>query len=371
MEAHAVNGRGLAGAFEDSWSGRPGSPGWTAALAPFAVVYGAGVSAARRRAASSRRRVSGMSVIAVGNLTVGGTGKSSLARFLAERATASGGRAAVLLRGHGGRHGNAPPAALPDFAPYPLSRLADQFGDEAAAHRAALSDRVAVVVGHDRHLASIHARDGYGATTAVLDDGWEQGSLAWDQLWVTLDPVRPIGNGRLLPAGPLRRPPETLAEADVAAFVQETGDEVPRSTLDWVRRLAPKARIARFRRVLLEVTRVGVRSEANGRGAEAATRSQLPAEAVRGAALITAVGSPERVVAFAEQAGIRVLHRTSFPDHARVEASRLRRSLEAAARSGAGVALITEKDEHRWILPDDAPLPIRVIRTGLIPLDPL
>lgn len=367
-----MNGRGMAGAFEDSWSGRPGSLGWTAALAPFAAVYGAGWNAARRRAASSRQRVSGISVIAVGNLTVGGTGKSSLARFLVERAVLSGGRAAVLTRGYGGQHGNASPAALPDYAPYPLSLLAERFGDEAAAHRAALSDRVAVVVGHDRHLAAIHARDGYGATMAVLDDGWEQGSLAWDQLWVALDPVRPLGNGRLIPAGPLRRPPETLVEADVAAFVQETSDEVPRSTLDWVRRLAPKAKIARFRRVLLEVTRVGVRSEANGRGSEpAATRNQLPAEAARGAALITAVGSPDRVVAFAEHAGIRVLHQTSFPDHARVEPSRMRRSLEAAARSGAAVALITEKDEHRWSFPDDAPIPIRVIRTGLIPLDPL
>ncbi|HEV8128856.1 MAG TPA: tetraacyldisaccharide 4'-kinase, partial [Candidatus Eisenbacteria bacterium] len=168
------------------------------------------------------------------------------------------------------------------------------------------------------------------------------------------------------------RPPETLADADVAAFVQETDADVPRNTLHWVRRLAPKARIARFRRVLLEVTRVGVRSEANGRVYEsAAARHRLPAEAARGAALITGVGSPDRVLAFAEQAGIRVLHRTSFPDHARVEVSRMRRSLEAAARSGAGVALITEKDEHRWILPDDAPLPIRVIRTGLVPLDPL
>ena len=367
-----MNGRGLAGAFEDSWSGRPGSLGWTAALAPFAAVVAAGSSAARRRAASSRQSVPGLSVTAVGNLTVGGTGKSSLARFLAERATASGGRAAVLLRGYGGRHGDAPPAALPDYATYPLSLLAERFGDEAAAHRAALPERVAVLVGRDRLMAAIHARDGYGATTAVLDDGWEQGSLAWDHLWVVLDPVRPIGNGRLIPAGPLRRPPETLAEADVAAFVQETGDEVPQSTIDWVRRLAPKARIARFRRVLLEVTRVGVRSEANGRGsAPAVARQELPAEAARGAALITAVGSPERVLAFAEQAGIRVLHQSSFPDHARVEMRRMRRSLEAAARSGAGVALITEKDEHRWSFPDDAPLPIRVIRTGLIPLDPL
>jgi tetraacyldisaccharide 4'-kinase len=367
-----TQGRGLAGIVEDSWSGRPGAIGWTAALAPLAAAYAAASSAARGRAAASRRRVPGVTVIAVGNLTVGGTGKSSLARFLAERAAGAGGRAAVLLRGHGGRHGDAPPAALPDFRSYPLTLAAERFGDEAAAHRAALPDRVAVLVGHDRRDAAIHARDGYGSTTAVLDDGWEQGSLAWDQLWVALDPERPLGNGRLLPAGPLRRPGETLAEADAVAFVQETDADVPRSTLDWVRRVAPKARLARFRRVLLEVTRIGVRSAANGlAGAPSDRHGHVPAEAARGAALITGVGSPDRVLAFAERAGIRVLHRTSFPDHARVEPERLRRSLEAAARSGAGVALITEKDEHRWILPDDAPLPVRVIRTGLVALDPI
>jgi tetraacyldisaccharide 4'-kinase len=368
-----MRGRGLAGLVESAWSGRPGTIPWTAALWPAASLYGAAASAARRRAAASRRAARGVTVIAVGNLTVGGTGKSSLARWLAARAAETR-RAAVLLRGHGGRHGGARPAVLPDFAGYPLARLAERFGDEAASHRAALPERVAVVAGRNRREAAIVARDGYGAGLAVMDDGWEQGSLAWDELWVTLDAARPVGNGRLLPAGPLRRPPETLREADVVAFILEGGG-VPERTLDWARRAAPRARLLRFRRILLGVTRAGEWAgvDAGERGATRAPgdASRASGETVGRAALITAVGDPNRVAAFAEQAGIRVVDYVSFPDHARVGPERLRRAMTLAARRGAEVALITEKDEHRWALPYDPPIPVRVLRTGLEPLDPV
>jgi tetraacyldisaccharide 4'-kinase len=361
--------RGPAGLVEASWSGLPGTVAWTRALAPAAALYGAASAAARRRAGRTRRGVRGVSVIAVGNLTTGGTGKSSLVRWLAARA-ASSRRAAVLLRGHGGSHGGAAPEAVPDFPGYPLASAAARFGDEAAAHRASLPSRVAVIVGRDRHGAATLARDGYGASLAVLDDGWEQGSLAWDELWVTLDPERPVGNGRLLPAGPLRRPPETLAEASVIVFVQEDGDAPSGRAVDWARRMAPRARIVRFRRVFLGVSRTGARAlyDPDPAPARAADAGVEPA-GLR-AALLTAVGAPARVARFAAGAGIDVVAQVSFPDHARVAPERLRRAIARAARAGAEIALITEKDEHRWSLPGDMPLPVGVIRTALRPIDP-
>jgi tetraacyldisaccharide 4'-kinase len=209
---------------------------------------------------------------------------------------------------------------------------------------------VAVVVDRDRHAAALLARDGYGAATVILDDGWEQGTLAWDELWVALDPEQPAGNARLLPAGPLRRPPETLREAAVLAFVlQAPGADVPARTLEWAARLAPEARVARFVRVLLDPLRPAVE---------------------RPAGLITGVGAPGRVAGFAQASGYAVVAEASFPDHARVAPQRLRRAMLHAARRGAEVILITEKDEHRWTLPADPPLPVHVLRTGLRPLDP-
>ncbi|MGE5180160.1 MAG: tetraacyldisaccharide 4'-kinase, partial [Bacteroidota bacterium] len=87
--------------------------------------------------------------------------------------------------------------------------------------------------------------------------------------------------------------------------------------------------------------------------------------------LLTAVGAPARVARFAASAGIDVVAQVSFPDHARVAPEGLRRAIARAARAGAEIALITEKDEHRWTLPGDAPIPVGVIRTSLRPLDPI
>jgi tetraacyldisaccharide 4'-kinase len=222
---------------------------------------------------------------------------------------------------------------------------------------------VAVIVDPDRHAGALLARDGHGARTVILDDGWEQGTLAWDELWVTIDPERPEGNGALLPAGPLRRPASTLREAAVLAFVLERPDAaVPARTLEWAERHAPRARVARFRRVLLSENRENRENRGN-RGSRA-DGDCLPA------GLMTGVGAPGRVAAFAAASGYTVVAEASFPDHARIHPERLREAMLRAAGRGAEVILITEKDEHRWVLPSDPPLPVRVLRTGLVPLDP-
>lgn len=351
-------GRGAAGALESSWSGAPGTVPWTAMLQPAAALYERFARRARRRAAETRRSLPDLHVIAVGNLTVGGTGKSSLARWIATRAAASE-RAAVLLRGHGGSRSGSEPAAVPDFAGYPLARAAERFGDEAAAHRAALPTGVAVIAGRDRHRAALLAQGGYGARTVVLDDGWEQGTLAWNALWVALDPERPAGNGRELPAGPLRRPPATLRQASVLAFVLEGAEEkISEEAAAWARGLAPIAALARFRRVLLGL-------------APAGSGAPVSPPPIGLALLLTAVGSPGRVERFVRGAGIDVAAHAAFPDHARVDPGRLREAMRRGARCGAVVALITEKDEHRWTLPPDPPIPVLALRTGLEPLDPV
>src|SRR6185436_7963098 len=87
--------RGIAGAFERSWSGAPGTVPWTKTLMHLEHVYAAVSSSARRRAASTRRRLPDCRVLAVGNLTVGGTGKSTIARWLALEALRAGRTPAV------------------------------------------------------------------------------------------------------------------------------------------------------------------------------------------------------------------------------------------------------------------------------------
>lgn len=348
--------RGIAGALERSWSGR--STPWTLALAPLALGYAAGSAVARGRASSSRHALEGTPVLCVGGLTVGGSGKSSLVRWLAEAIVDRGGHPAVVSRGHG-RDDVTLTLVLPDSPDYPADRLARRAGDEAAALRAALSTEAVIAVGRDRRRAALRAIAGYGATSVLLDDGWEQGTLAWDRLWVAVDPAHPFGNGWVLPAGPLRRPSGTLREAHVIAFVLEAGDEITETILRAVRAQAPQAAILRFRRSLDRVTVLG------DRGPSASLLQGAPV------ALVTGVGAPDRVERLVAASGAHVVHHAAFPDHARFEQDDLARALERGAAAGATEALITEKDEARWPRSFQPSLPVRVLRTRLTPLDPV
>jgi len=348
--------RGVAGLFERSWSGEPGTLAWTKALHTMSIAYAVFSGAARNRARATRRAVSGCHVMAIGNLTVGGTGKSTIARWLALEAVKAGGRAAILLRGH---RAEGAPGVVPDFEQYPLATRVARYGDEAVALRLALPREVAVAVDPDRRRAARAVRDGYGARVVILDDGWEQTRLAWDELWVALDPRRPCGNGSLLPAGPLRRPERTLRAASRVVFLlEEPGETVPEATRAWLERVSPGMPALRLQRTLCGASAL---RDASRRLEELAPGSRV--------AVLSGIGAPARLDRFLRGAGLDVRAHTPFPDHARWHASDLEAAVSRGGEAGAQMILITEKDEPRWPADLDPPLPVRVIRTGVRPLD--
>lgn len=354
--------RGLVGQIERSWSGTPGTIAWTRALLPLAPLYGLASSRLRARAAKARRALEGCHVVAVGGLTVGGTGKSSLARWLATESLASGARPAILLRGHGAdRHGRGTDI-VPDFPDYPLAGAVRRYGDEASAHRAALPRGATVAVDRDRFRAARVAREGYAAAVAILDDGWEQDTLRWDELWACIDAANPTGNGALLPAGPLRRPFATIVEATVIALILEEESAAPsEALLTRVRTHAPHARVIRFLRCLAGISEIGAAGPAAAR--------EDGIGGIRRAGLVSGIGAPERLTRFARASGIPVVFHAAFPDHARWTEDALRRAASDAASAGAEILLLTEKDEPRWPRGLAMPLPVRVLRTSLVPLD--
>jgi len=357
-----MNHRGLAGVIERSWSGAPGTIAWTRALLPLASFYGVASSRSRARAAGKRRSLPGCHVVAVGGLTVGGTGKSSLARWLALEAIASGARPAILLRGHGANRHGLETDVVPDFQDYPFAAGVGRYGDEACAHRTAIPRGASVAVDRNRFRAARVARDGYGAGVAILDDGWEQGTLRWDELWVSMDAAHPAGNGALLPAGPLRRPFATIEEAAVIALILEEESAAPSAALRTdVRTHAPRARVIRFLRRLAGISEIGAVGSAAARDDGIA--------GIRPAGLVSGVGAPERLTRFARDSGIPVVLHAAFPDHAWWTEDALRRAASDAARAGAEILLVTEKDEPRWPRGLTTSLPVRVLRTSLVPLD--
>jgi len=335
MGARAVNPAGarypLRPWVERAWRGEGG---WGSAflLRPLELLYRAGSAVARFRAARGRRPVAGLTVIAIGGLTTGGAGKTTLARWAARAALQGGRRPAILLRGHGAEAASGAPQVVPGGAPGdPVS--ARRFGDEAIAHRAGLPPSILVVTGKDRRRAAGLAAQ-HGADLAILDDGWEQGTLCWDHLWVVVDAVRPLGNGRLLPAGPLRRRPDNLSQANVIVEIDEMGGEGSAPAKSIADRPGNGPPIVRFLRRVESWHRVGAAPETTA-AAPAPPRG-------RPVLLLSSVGAPDRLERFLRAAG--------FPpdEHmAIVEAA------VAALRTQSGAApvvMVTDKDLARAAL---------------------
>jgi len=184
------------------WYGGAAPPWW---LLPLSLTYGAAVGSRRFLYARRLRKSTRMSspVVVVGNLSVGGTGKTPLVCWLVERLAGLGWRPGVVTRGYGGSSGNVRLIAISDDP--------NVVGDESIL--LARRTRVPVAIGRDRPAASqllVNA----GCDVIVSDDGLQHYALARDCEIVVIDGDRRFGNGWLLPAGPLREPPARLAAAD-------------------------------------------------------------------------------------------------------------------------------------------------------------
>ena len=186
------------------------SRGVAGLLSPVGWAYGASVAWKRDRAKPFRPRAK---VICVGNLTAGGSGKTPVAIAIAQALAAKGLRPFILSRGYGGS----------DTGPRlvdPNSDRANEVGDEALLLAAAAP----TIVARDRK-AGAQLADANGAQIIVMDDGHQNFALAKDLSLVAVDAQNAFGNGRLLPAGPLRETvSQGLARTDAVILV---GDGTP------------------------------------------------------------------------------------------------------------------------------------------------
>lgn len=198
------------------YAGEP-APVWLRALEP---VYRVLRSAARLPWRLGLRRPERLPacVVVVGNVVVGGTGKTPLVVALVEVLRAHGRRPGVVSRGYGG---SARVPMLLGEAPDPAV-----VGDEPALIRRRTG--VPVAVGRDR-VAAARLLVAEGVDTIVADDGLQNPSLARDLELCVIDGKRRFGNGRLLPAGPLREPLARLAAVDwrICNGSDAHADEVP------------------------------------------------------------------------------------------------------------------------------------------------
>ena len=183
---------------------RPG--GWGLALAPLGWLF-ARVARVRRRLLQRRHQGArfAVPVVVVGNIAVGGTGKTPLLIALARRLRARGHRPGIVSRGYGGRPGPVPVLVTPAHG-------AAEVGDEPCEIAAATG--CPVVVCPDRRAAVDWLLAHCDCDLVLADDGLQHYRLHRDFEIAVVDGSRGLGNGRCLPAGPLREPPARLREVD-------------------------------------------------------------------------------------------------------------------------------------------------------------
>jgi len=293
-------------------------------LVPAAWLYAAGAwlhRAVWRRGLRRPRRIGGLKVLAVGNLTVGGSAKTPAAAWIARGLRERGHRTALASRGYG-RRSRAPVVVVSDGVH--VHGGSAEGGDEPLL-LAGLAPGVPVLVGRDRGLVGLHAAGAFGAELLVLDDGFQHHRLARDLDVVMVDGRSGFGNGFTLPRGPLREPPSALRQASAIGIVDGPLSEADDALL---RRFAPEA----FRFTASRRPR-GVRGLAGGAWAPARGLESLRV------GLLSGIARPASLRRSVEALGARVVAERVFPDHHRYRP----RDVRDLARE-TPIWITTEKD---------------------------
>jgi tetraacyldisaccharide 4'-kinase len=290
------------------WNREPGPT--AAVLSPLAHLY---AKVAASRAARTAPYRSKLPVICVGNFTAGGGGKTPTAIAIGKLLQAMGERPCFLTRGYGGKV----------RGPHLVNKTdnADEVGDEPLL----LAQHAPTVVCADRQ-AGAKFIEGTDASVIVMDDGFQNPQLTKDFSLVVVDGAQGIGNGKVLPAGPLRAPlDEQMARADAVMLIDdgERGKKLG-ERFGTLGKAVLGARIA----------------------AQTDTRwlSVLPVIGFAG------IARPAKFFATLRNHGARVIDERSYPDHYRYSERQARSLLNEASRYKA-MLVTTEKD---WVrLPED------------------
>lgn len=301
-------------------------------LSPLSLLYGCFVRRWNGGFTDGSKSVTRLDVpvISVGNITVGGTGKTPLVEKLARYLSEQNIRAAVLSRGYGG-HARSPLVVSDGIN---VLATAGAAGDEPYLMATKLKS-VPVLVNRNRSVIGEMAIERYGCRVLLLDDGFQHRALARDLDIVVIDASRPWGNGWLLPAGPLREPLSALERADIIVLsrVESTADP------------------ERVRNALRQFTRnpvVEAKHVPDG-WIDLKNRSVRPLKILKKERLFAfaGIGHPEAFLKTLEPLCRTVSGFLSFGDHHRYTGKDLFRIAKAAQRSGVDAVVTTEKDAVR------------------------
>jgi tetraacyldisaccharide 4'-kinase len=305
------------------WQGGGGAPGHAADLLlwPAELAFRAGVAARNRAYDAEVLRVerATIPVISIGNIGVGGAGKTPFSAWIAARLANQGRRPALVLRGYG--------------------------SDEVLVHEE-LNPAIPVFVG-ERRLEAVQKAAAAGCDVAVLDDGFQHRALARELDVVLLAADGSAGPIRLLPRGPWRESPKALRRADVVVITRKAASAATALRLE--AKVAPfvaSERVVRCRIAPGELVAVG------GDAAAVPVRGVAERLAGRRVLAVASLADPRPFVAHLSEACVEV-ELAAYPDHHQFTSQE---AAELARRSGGRPLVMTRKEavKLRGLLPAGA-----------------
>ena len=261
-------------------------------------------------------------VISVGNITVGGTGKTPVSALIARLLLERGVKVAVLTRGYGGSM-EGQTAVVSDGRELLLN--AEQCGDEPYLLASTVAGLM-VVMGSNRHAAGLLAMERLAPDIFLLDDGFQHLALHRDLDILLLDSGRPFGNGWTLPAGLLREPITATKRADLIVHTRCPEGNTPGPAV-----IGKPRCIARHR--------LGTLIPLSG-GASLA----FPAMAGRTTMAFAGIAEPGAFFNGLAERGVNLVRTLAFPDHVRYDDTRIAELVASLEKCGAVCAVTTEKD---------------------------
>ncbi|MDR2667517.1 MAG: tetraacyldisaccharide 4'-kinase [Puniceicoccales bacterium] len=315
-----------------------------------------------------RSQYLGCVVISVGNLTVGGTGKTPVVELLARELSRRGRRVAILSRGYRSRgeslwrrclraitHGDAEqPRVVSDGKSVLLD--SEMAGDEP--HMLAKNlPGVAVITDKDRIKAGKFAINRFGCNTIILDDGFQYLRLTSQFNVLLVDCTNPFGSGHLLPRGILREPPAEVRRATHIIITKSDGSDHGELVKILRRHAAPSVPIVVSRhrpKHLCDVHSVATKSQSG--------QMALTSLIGKRVAAFSGIAVPEGFEKFLTECGATLVYKKRFPDHYRFQDSDVENVFAMATARGAELVVTTEKDAVRLCPNRFYPLPTYYLR---------
>jgi len=288
-------------------------------------------------------------IISVGNITVGGTGKTPLVIYLAEKLKERNEKVAILSRGYRRKR-----KEMVELSHKSVERFNwQEVGDEPYLMARRLSD-VPILVTKHRKISGRYAIEKYGVQFLILDDGFQHLKLFRDLDILVIDSTHPFDNGKLLPAGGLREPLSSLKRADVLVLTKTDQAENKEELIRVLRNYNPQAPIVESIYGIHSIERLWEKTHIDTEDMEE-----------KKVLAFSGIGNPFSFENSLDQLRVRILRHRIFPDHFPYSRKDILGLEEDAKSLGADFLITTEKDSVRIPLINQLEIPILVLKITL------